>query len=187
MASVPMIDLHAVIARSKVNGPGTRAVIFFQGCDRLCVGCFNPETHPKRAAKSVAPKVLIERINAESVEGVTISGGEPFLQVTALIELLKVARRRGLTTIVYTGYIFEEISEDKELSGALDYIDVLIDGSFDVGKIEATLLARGSTNQRIHFLTKRYCEEDMRMNGKVEIIIDDEGRVTRTGFSNIER
>lgn len=184
---MPTIDLHAVIARSKVNGPGTRAVIFFQGCDRLCVGCFNPETHPKRAAKSVEPGALIECLPIEDIEGITVSGGEPFLQAAALIELLRAAREKGLTTVVYTGYTFREISEDKRLSEALGYIDVLIDGSLDIDKLEATLLARGSTNQSFHFLTKRYGEEDMRMNGKIEIIIDDEGRVTRTGFSNIER
>lgn len=187
----PKIALHAVIARSKVNGPGTRAVIFFQGCDKRCEGCFNPETHSKQAAESVSPKELIERYGKDDIEGITVSGGEPLLQVEALTELLKAARAKGLTTVVYTGYTLEEISSGTlgaaKLRSVLDHIDVLVDGAFDTDNPEPTLMARGSTNQRIHFLTERYKEEDMLMAGKAEIIIDNEGRVTKTGFSKIER
>ena len=182
-----MINLHAVVARSKVNGPGTRTVVFFQGCERRCEGCFNPKTHSKKVVTRVAPVALIERYAVEGVEGITVSGGEPFLQVAALTELLRAAQVKRLTTLVYTGYTLEEISLDKSLRGALEYIDVLVDGAFDIKKLEPTLLARGSTNQSIHFLTGIYKEEDMQMAGKAEIIIDNEGRVTRTGFSKIER
>lgn len=187
MMKAVTINLHAVIARSKVNGPGTRAVIFFQGCERDCKGCFNPETHPRQAAESVSPKDLIERYGKDDIEGITVSGGEPLLQTAALTELLKAARAKGLTTVVYTGYTLEEISEAAKLRSVLDYIDVLVGGSFDIDNTEPTLLARGSTNQRIHLLTERYKEEDMLMAGKAEIIIDNEGRVTKTGFSKIER
>ncbi|MEK7679648.1 MAG: 4Fe-4S cluster-binding domain-containing protein, partial [Deltaproteobacteria bacterium] len=41
-----LLNLHAVIKSSRVNGPGRRLVVFFQGCVRRCDGCFNPETHP---------------------------------------------------------------------------------------------------------------------------------------------
>jgi anaerobic ribonucleoside-triphosphate reductase activating protein len=140
-----------------------------------------------KAATRVEPEALIERCAVEGIEGITVSGGEPLLQTAALTELLKAAQVKGLTAIVYTGYTLEEISGDARLSGVLDHIDVLVDGRFDINRMEPTLLARGSTNQKIHFLTNVYKEEDMYMAGKAEIIIDNQGRVTRTGFSKIER
>jgi len=62
---------------------------------------------------------------------------------------------------------------------------VLIDGRFDETKIEPTMLARGSTNQRLHFLSNRYTEKDLVMPGKIELIVGPEGTITQTGFSKV--
>ncbi|MDH4226877.1 MAG: radical SAM protein [Deltaproteobacteria bacterium] len=184
MASSIFIDTHAIIERSRVNGPGQRLVVFFQGCHRNCPGCFNPATHSIGTGVKYGIREIFARFLSKNVSGLTVSGGEPFLQSAALCELLKTAKREhGLTTAVYTGFTIEEIRSSTELSPALEHIDVLIDGAFDENNTERTTLARGSTNQRLHFLSGVYSIDDFILPGKAEIIINKDGSVVETGFS----
>ncbi len=181
-----LLNIHGVLKRSLVNGPGTRLVVFFQGCDRGCPGCFNPDTHSKEARTLYTPEDLLKEYlkgPADPVEGLTVSGGEPFMQSAGLGRLLYLARTRGLSTLVYTGYLIEELRADPDMASALEYIDVLIDGPFIEGMKEPTLLARGSVNQRVHLLTGRYKAGDLLMPGRSEITISPGGIVTETGFS----
>ncbi len=108
------------------------------------------------------------------------------MQVQALTELLVCARTaHGLSTVVYTGFNLEEIMASKAMGAALPFIDVLVDGAYDAARPEPTLLARGSTNQRFHFLTSRYGLDDLYIPGRMELSISPEGVVTGTGFSRI--
>jgi anaerobic ribonucleoside-triphosphate reductase activating protein len=180
------INIHATLKDSLINGPGKRLVIFFQGCERDCGGCFNTELQPRSRRLLLSPTEILGKKLTEETEGITVSGGEPFLQPLALLALLRLAKEKhSLTTVVYSGFSFDEIAKDFRLKASLKYIDVLVDGAFEVGKLEPTLLARGSTNQNFIFLSKRYDFDDMIMNGKVEISIDSGGTVTKTGFSRI--
>jgi anaerobic ribonucleoside-triphosphate reductase activating protein len=184
----PSLNLHAVIPSSRVNGPGKRLVVFFQGCRRNCAGCFNPQTHPIKPKNMMTLKIesLFSSYLKPSIDGITISGGEPFLQSAGLKELLKTARHeKALTTVVYTGFTIEEVLASNEMSPCLEFIDVLIDGVFDKNKKEPSLLARGSTNQRLHFLTGRYTPSDFYMPGKAEVLIAKDGTITGTGFGTI--
>jgi len=177
------LNIHAVIPCSRINGPGKRLVVFFQGCDRDCAGCFNPATHSFETAALYSTDEVFERHLAPGVEGLTISGGEPFLQTEGLAELLKIAKeRRNLTTIVYTGFTLEELQKKTSSAEALKYTDVLIDGPFVESKKEMTLLARGSSNQTFHFLSNAYAIQDFHMPGKIEINIGKDGVVIETGF-----
>ncbi len=184
-----LLNIHAVLKSSLVNGPGKRLVVFFQGCDRGCPGCFNPDTHSKEARGLYTPEDILKAHlmdsadSADLVEGLTVSGGEPFLQSAGLGRLLFLARNRGLSTVVYTGYLIEELRADPCRAGALEQIDVLIDGPFVEEMKEPTLLARGSTNQRVHLLTGRYKAGDLLMTARSEITISPGGIVTETGFS----
>jgi anaerobic ribonucleoside-triphosphate reductase activating protein len=182
----PLINIHAVIPRSRVNGPGLRMVVFFQGCKRACPGCFNPETHPFEPRLLLTPEEVLDRYLAPGVEGLTVSGGEPFMQVEGLTGLLKAARLgRSLTTVVYTGLEYREIEGDPAFRDALGHIDVLIDGPYEAGDRETTLLARGSRNQRFHFLTPRYDEAGLVMPGRAEVTILGDGAVAETGFGGV--
>ncbi len=186
MITKPPLNLHAVLPSSGVNGPGSRMVIFFQGCVKACAGCFNPATHSLEIRDSFSVEDIFSRFYSTGVEGITVSGGEPFLQPDGLICLLKTAREiYNLNTIVYTGFTYEEILEMPALYLSLPYIDVLIDGAYEDEKKEKSLLARGSTNQRFHFLTDRYGLADFYMPGKVEVIIESDGMIKETGFSRI--
>ena len=181
------MNIHSVIPCSKVNGPGRRMVIFFQGCKRRCRGCFNPNTHPLDRGRLCTVEALFDEHLTETVEGITVSGGEPFLQPRGLLELLKGARQRGLSTVVYTGYRYEELlSEVEETPLIVEQLDALVDGEFRIDMKEDSLLARGSKNQRIMLFTSRYSLEDFYMEGRVELIIDADGRLTATGFEALE-
>ena len=185
MKSEIFINIHAVIPFSRINGPGQRMVVFFQGCERNCPGCFNPSTHPQNTVKLYTPEEIFENYLSSGIDGITVSGGEPFLQIEGLYGLLKAAKKRGLTTVVYTGFRYGELAENGRLKTVFDFTDVLVDGGFDMVMIEPTLLARGSTNQRIYFLSGVYKMADFYMPGKLEVIIGKDGRVVETGFSNI--
>ncbi|MBQ5825705.1 MAG: radical SAM protein, partial [Clostridia bacterium] len=96
-----------------------------------------------------------EIINAE-VEGVTISGGEPFLQAEALAELIKKVRKiKDIGVIIYTGYLIEELSEVQGADKLLELTDLLIDGPY-VSELDDGKSLRGSSNQRVIPLSERY-------------------------------
>ncbi|MDH4099219.1 MAG: radical SAM protein [Nitrospirota bacterium] len=183
----PALNIHAVLSDSRVNGPGARMVVFFQGCARGCRGCFNPDTHPDETRDLLTVDQIFQKYYSGTIEGITVSGGEPFRQPEGLRNLLSAAREvYGLTTVVYTGYLHEELKGSPTAAECLKFIDVLIDGPYDEENKEETLLARGSTNQKFHFLTSRYTVDDFYMPGRVEVTIRKDGTVTETGFSRIE-
>lgn len=177
-----LINVHSILPCSRVNGPGKRLVVFFQGCRRKCIGCFNPGTHSLKKNQLLSAEDILNNFLQPDTEGITVSGGEPFLQVKGLLRLLKKAKEEyGLSTVVYTGFRYEGLP-----SSAFNNIDVLIDGPYKDELKEPTLLARGSSNQRLLFFSDRYQEKDFYMPAKVEIIISRDGTIKETGFSRIE-
>src|SRR2546427_11916451 len=90
--------LHAIIPASRANGPGLRAVVFFQGCTLGCKKCFNPTTHVFQGAEVAPEKVaeaLVEAHREHILEGVTFSGGEPMQQADSLLTLMRNLRSRA--------------------------------------------------------------------------------------------
>ena len=142
---------------SIVDGPGLRYTIFSQGCFHNCEGCHNPQTHDITAGKIVDIDEILEDINNIPIcDGVTFSGGEPFLQADTFADLAVKIKNSNhpLDIICYTGWTWEEIQEIIS-NGFSDYmrllrnIDYLIDGRFDKNKVSLDCNWRGSTNQRI--------------------------------------
>ncbi len=182
----PLLNIHSIIPSSTVNGPGERMVVFFQGCKKGCPGCFNPATHSQAEKELLTWQDIFKNISLAGIEGITVSGGEPFLQPDGLALLLKMSKELyNLSTLVYTGFDYEELRAREEMNTILSFIDVLVDGGYEASRKETTTLARGSTNQSFHFLTDRYDMDDFIMPGKVEIIIGADGRITGTGFDQI--
>ena len=140
----------------KVLGPGNRFVIWTQGCSRKCIGCASPEFQPLDGGYWVDTNDLASQIcSCRLIDGITISGGEPFLQAEALCELLNKVNtiRPELTIIVFTGNKLEELT-DMNSKAFLGYIDVLIDGEY-LPQLNDGRGLRGSSNQRFQFLTER--------------------------------
>lgn len=88
------LRLHGFESASRANGPGLRAVVWFQGCTLDCPGCFNPETHNPEGGYETDIDFLFQGIisSKNPIKGVSLSGGEPFQKPKALLYLLKLIR-----------------------------------------------------------------------------------------------
>lgn len=127
--------------RSLVDGPGVRTVVFFQGCDLHCKGCQNPSTWEMKNGTEMTTDELVTILEKEVVnKKVTFSGGEPLMQVDALIDIVK--KLEGFDIAVYTGHEFKEVP--KEL---LDNITYIKTGSFKEELKSTVKPYVGSTNQ----------------------------------------
>ena len=153
--SVEQLRVASFVEESIVDGPGVRFVIFVQGCPHRCVGCHNSQTLDFNGGKLVSADYLFGLISKNPLlNGVTFSGGEPFCQAVSCSCLAKKVHRIGLSVVVYTGYIFEDLLTDGKDSSPerLDFIknvDILIDGPFKIREKSLDLEFKGSRNQRI--------------------------------------
>lgn len=146
------IRVCGIEPESIVDGPGFRYVLFVQGCPHRCHGCHNPESWDKNGGFDMTPAEIFSEIKANrNLRGVTFSGGEPFEQVPALIELGQMIKESGLTLMSFSGYTLEELMarHDADTDRLLDMLDILVDGRFIESQRDLTLIYRGSTNQRV--------------------------------------
>jgi len=182
--------IHRLLPVSQANGPGSRFVLWVQGCSRQCAGCFNPNTHSHYEGYEFSVSEIISQIPFAEVCGITISGGEPFEQPYELALLLNETGRRGLNRLVYTGFTYEELNQHESLKirESLFLIDMLIDGPFEREKL-SDMQWTGSANQRVlelhHGKIKIiYGKNDIGSNASIdcELIIDQAGHVTVTGL-----
>ena len=167
---------YAKIYRADIaNGQGFRVSLFVSGCARNCPGCFNKEAQDPSFGKlfdDKAKQKLFKELEHEWCRGISFLGGEPLSKLSdnrkVIIELAKEIREKfpDKTIFLWSGYLFEEILEDKSMKGILDYIDVLIDGPFIEEKKDRTLKWRGSSNQHIIDVAK------WRQTGEVSYIND---------------
>lgn len=168
---------------SRANGPGVRAVIWVQGCWLNCPGCFNPETHPFEGGELLSTDELFQRIVAlsDSIEGISVSGGEPLQQRRPLLALLqRVRQETPLSILLFSGYPWGEIQQMPEADVLRACVDVLIAGPYDPSQHLGRGL-RGSANQTVHFLTDRYTMDDLRPVPPAEVIITAEGEIIVSG------
>lgn len=151
-----ILNIFDLCEGTKALGPGLRFVIWVQGCTFKCKGCISPYGQAIKENILVDVNVLAQSIiKNKSIEGITISGGEPFLQVSKLHKLLKVIKeqRPELNIIVFTGFDLEDLDWD-EAKDFLQLVDVLIDGIY-IEELNDNKGLRGSSNQRVHFLTNK--------------------------------
>ncbi|AOX64026.1 MULTISPECIES: 4Fe-4S single cluster domain-containing protein [Stenotrophomonas] len=133
-------------------GPGQRLGIWFQGCSIRCSGCISADTWgPGRTVVDVAS--LLEQVAPwlDQADGITISGGEPFDQFDALLQMLVGLRQRTAADIlVYSGHPLETLQP--MLDQARDLIDAVISDPY-LEQADQSLALRGSDNQRLTLLT----------------------------------
>ena len=135
---------------SILDGSGIRTVIWFQGCLHNCKGCQNPETHDMNGGMVVDIDELKMKLkNLKYQSGITLSGGDPFFQPEAALEIAKFAKSIGLNVWAYTGFTYEALLSDKIRLDLLKNVDVLVDGKFMMDKNSLNCKFRGSTNQRL--------------------------------------
>ena len=101
------LRIAGTVNDSIVDGPGFRFTIFTQGCPHHCEGCHNPHTHDFTGGEDADTQELIARFKSNPLlDGITLSGGEPFCQAKPLVEVAKEAHVAGLTVIAFTGFLF---------------------------------------------------------------------------------
>ena len=181
------MKLHAFAAGSRANGPGLRAVVWFQGCTIGCPGCFNPDTHSADAGQpletgEVWARIDRARASAAGLEGVSFSGGEPFQQPDALRELVERCAGARLSVVIFSGYTRRAIEALPLGPSILARADVLIAGPYRREEHSGAGLL-GSANQRIHFLSERYSAKDFARVPGAEAVLHRDGTVTLSGIA----
>jgi len=148
------VRVAGLIHDSIVDGPGLRFVVFTQGCKKCCDGCHNPDTWDVNGGTEMtADEVILEMLRNPLTDGLTLSGGEPFLQAAECSKLARAARERGSNVWIYSGFTFEEIAAmaktDQAVKDLMELTDVLVDGRFIASGRTLSLKWRGSRNQRV--------------------------------------
>lgn len=145
------ISLSGVTGDSIVDGPGIRLTIFTQGCPHHCPGCHNPQTHdPNGGSWGDTEDILQAAAENPLLDGITLSGGDPFMQPVSCLALAEGAHKLGLNVWTYTGYTWEALwaENDPEKLALLKETDVLVDGPFLLAERSLELRYKGSKNQR---------------------------------------
>lgn len=167
------IRLFGLVSDSIVDGPGYRTSVFTQGCPHHCPGCHNPGSHAMDGGTVWALDDVQKKFTGNPLlSGITLTGGEPFIQAAACAELARRAHALGLNVWTYSGYTYEQLMEkaktDDGVKALLDETDVLVDGPFLLAERSLELDFRGSRNQRVIDLKKT------RRSGEMALYVNPE-------------
>jgi anaerobic ribonucleoside-triphosphate reductase activating protein len=182
-----MMNIHNIVDLSEANGPGKRTVFWVQGCDLGCPGCANPASHKETGGSPMYIGEMLDAISPHA-EGVTISGGEPFQQdLISLATFIGACKARGLSVVLFTGYSMDELQEMRRTSDAGNWLGQMIDsgGLWASARIDLMVAGRyvqelrvhelpllSTSNQKLHYLSDRYTEEDVVASAFGEYIFD---------------
>ena len=156
-----VLQVASIVPVTEAEGPGRRFALWFQGCPLRCPGCCNPEYLPFKGGTALALEEVAEQLNAaKDIEGITLLGGEPFAHAAGAAAVAGIARSMGLSVMVFTGYLLEDLAALPGAAELLGNTDILVDGPFERERPDTARRWIGSTNQRIHFLTPRYRADD---------------------------
>ncbi|MER5764288.1 4Fe-4S single cluster domain-containing protein [Streptomyces sp. NPDC002082] len=186
MAEVTRLSVARRLDRCTVLGPGVRAVIWVQGCPLRCRGCVAAETLPFDGGTAHSVEELTDWLcGLPDIEGVTLSGGEPFSQAAELASLLDAvrARRPELSAMAYSGFRYEALRRGgPDRQALLRRLDLLVDGPY-VASRQHGLRWRGSSNQRIIALTGRYPDlgTEPDHSAGVELSLEADGSLSWAG------
>lgn len=178
-----LVKIHRILKGSRANGPGIRNAVWFQGCSLNCLYCFNPQTHDRAGGKAVAAATLCDELLSTPCGGITISGGEPFQQPEALLELLThLHERHSPPILVFSGYDHEVLTADPLFLQCLSLCDALICGSFRADLQPAYERFCSSSNQELILLSDRYKHSDFADLPLSEVIIGNDGEIISSGI-----
>ncbi len=191
-----VVDVALAVACTDAEGPGKRFALWLQGCTLGCPGCCNP--HMWAMGKGTRRRVddifvdVDAAVAAHGVEGVSLLGGEPFLQPAALARLARGAQERGLSVMIYTGFTLAELRAraDVDVDAALAATDVLVDGRYVEAQRTTARRFVGSENQVMHFFSDRYTKDDPRFASdntiELRLVVDKQtGTFTLNGWPSL--
>ena len=158
------IRISHYVRCTELLGPYNRFALWVQGCCFRCKGCIAESIQSVEGGYDSDIDEITEIIlEQKNIEGITISGGEPFLQAEALNSLICAIKKKceDFGVIIYSGFTYEELvinsADNKAVQSLLQLSDILIDGRYDI-LLDNGEFARGSSNQKIVYLSDRYKE-----------------------------
>jgi len=148
------MQIAALLQDSIVDGPGLRFVVFTQGCSFGCDGCHNPGAADLDGGIDMSVDEIVSAMLSNPLtDGLTLTGGEPFLQAADCAKLAAAAKENGKNVLTYLGNRFEVLLEkmksEPAVSDLLKQTDVLVDGQFVLAERTLNMKWRGSKNQRL--------------------------------------
>lgn len=157
------MEIDRIIFPVTTLGRGKRAAIWTIGCPRSCFNCSNPELQKANSKKNISIENIIESllINKESIEGVTLTGGDPFFQSRELSKLIdEIYKYITKDIVLFTGYKLKELIERNDIfiNNVLSKITVLVDDEY-IEELNENIGLMGSSNQKIYIFNKDYYEE----------------------------
>lgn len=139
-----------------VDGEGVRCSLYLSGCLFACEGCYNKAVQSFKYGQPYTEELeeqIMADLRQDYVQGMTLLGGEPFLNTAVCLSLVERIRQEfGESRDIWswTGYTYEELlGETPDKLRLLRNIDVLVDGRFELSQRNLNLQFRGSSNQRI--------------------------------------
>lgn len=182
-----LLSIAQIVPATEAEGPGIRFALWFQGCPLRCPGCCNPEMLPFSGGTQMTVSTILQQIDqarSAGIDGITLLGGEPFAHAGGAAMLATEARASGLSVMIFTGFLLEDLRarQDPDIDALLDQTDILVDGPYDREHPDLERRWIGSTNQRIHFFTNRYHQDDRwKKKNTLEIRLEN-GMLTVNGF-----
>ena len=157
--------VHSIESFGTVDGPGIRFVLFLQGCNLQCKYCHNRDTWDINGGEYKSLDEIFEKIKKyknyiiPSGGGITVTGGEPLLQVKFLIELFKKVKQEGITTCIDTSGMVNITQDIKEL---LQYTDLVL---LDIKHIDDERCKQlvGTSNKKELEFAKYLSENNIKM------------------------
>lgn len=181
------LNIMGYVDESEVNGPGSRAVVWVQGCLLHCKGCFNPASWSFEINQLISVDTLAQKILSNPKNtGVTFSGGEPFWQAPALASLARKLKAAGLSVMSFTGFTLERLQSEYGPAGAqdlLDQLDILVDGAYvESLAVHDPTSPVSSSNQRVHIFNPAFQNDISWASDQIEIHILKDGSRIVTGY-----
>lgn len=159
MSADEILFISHIEESTTLLGPFKRFVIWVHGCCFDCKGCLAHNTKHGTYKKMTVEELGEIILQQKDIEGITISGGEPFLQANALRKLIDYLRaRKDLGVIIYSGFKRNQLEQKPEYQALLMVTDILIDGPY-IEELDIGQPYIGSSNQKIHQLSERYIND----------------------------
>lgn len=176
------------LSKTRSLGPGKRFAIWMQGCAKRCKGCINPEGQDLQGGYETDVRKLTDKIlENDDIAGITISGGELFLQYEELLYMIrKIKEMSNLDVMLFSGYELEELKRMyPDCMDLLKLVDIFVDGEY-IEERNNNSIYRGSDNQHIYFFTNKYSSysDEILKNKNREFSFDikDDGEVFFIGI-----
>lgn len=173
-----ILNLASIRECTLSEGPGKRFAIWCQGCLKRCKGCCNESLQAIEKKTLVDVHALNQKIlkakEKHGIEGISLIGGEPFLQAKSLAKVAHFSKELGLSVLIFSGYTLLELQKMDDAKDLLNCADLLVDGPYIESLADQKRPWVGSTNQIVHRLTSFYPENiEFLGDRQMEILISN--------------